>query len=90
MATPVFFLEDAILDVERFIPEASQDELILEIADRLSRYPLIGIRLPAPDAYARTHLFGKWRVFYEPIYDAEDEIERVNVLRIVPRRSRLK
>lgn len=86
MPVPVDFLLQAELDLIEFVPLQEHITVLESIIERVGRYPEIGVRLAPPDDFARAHGVERWVVYYEPFYvsDAGDQVERVEVLRIVP------
>jgi hypothetical protein len=90
MPTPVVFEIPTFDDFANFVPDEEQERLINSIEDRLGNHPHIGRALPPPQAFARSHKFLRWRVYYELVYDDEDveKISKASVLRIVPAQVR--
>ena len=84
MTAPVDFLPQAELDLNEFVPFEKHAELLEDLIGRLGQYPEVGVQLELPDDFARAHGLGDWAVYWEPIYAAEDRVERVEVLRVVP------
>ena len=84
MTVPVDFLPQADLDLIKHVPFGEHTQLLEDIIGRLEHFPEIGVKLDPPDDFARAHGFGDWEVYWEPIYASEEEVERVEVLRIVP------
>lgn len=74
------------MDLIEFVPLEEHVALLEAIIERIGAYPEIGVRLEPPDAFARAHGVGRWIVYWEPFYtsNARDQVERVEVLRIVP------
>lgn len=70
MSVPVDFLLQAELDLIEFVPLDEQVVVLEAIIERIGTYPEIGGRLEPPAEFARAH--------------GVDQVERVEVLRIVP------
>lgn len=71
-------------DLRKHVPKEQWRPLMGDIVDKLGTFPRMGVELEDPNEGFRCHTLDGWQVYYEVLYDTENEPAGVDVYRIAP------